>query len=93
MNLDFLKENTETFGLDIGSTSIKMVQLKKVFGKYELVSFGSAPVPENISLSDSNIDRETISRIIRELVHSSKIITKKVVASLSGDSVFTTVVR
>lgn len=91
--LDFLKENNECFGLDIGSSSVRIVQLKKAFGKYELVSFGSAEIPENLALSDSKLDQEAVGNIIKELVHSLHIVIKKVVTGLPGNAIFTTVVK
>lgn len=91
--LDKVKENTHYFGLDIGTSSIKIVQLKKSFGKFELVSFGSAPVDEEVSQSDSTIDKQKMSELIKNLVHSMHLFTKNVVVSLPGSVVFTTVIK
>ncbi len=89
----FLKESTDCFGVDVGSSSVRVVQLRRAFGKYELVSFGSAEVPENISQSDSKVDQEAIGGIVKELVRSLHIVINKVVMALPGDSIFTTVVK
>lgn len=91
--LDQLKENTDYFGLDIGTSSIKIAQLKKSFGKFELIAFGSAPVESGVSQSDSAIDKKKISEEVKRLVHSMHLVTKNVVVSLPGSSVFTTVIK
>lgn len=93
LGLDIIKENTNCFGLDIGTGSIKAVQLKKSFGKFELVSFGSAPLTENISQSDSSVDQKKIAEEIKKLVHSMHLVTKNVIMSLPGSTVFTTVIN
>lgn len=93
LGLDLLKENTDYFGLDIGTSAIKVVQLKKSFGKYELVSFGSTPVPEGVSQSDSDIDKKKVSEEIKKLIHSMHLVTKNVMVSLPGSAVFTTVIN
>lgn len=93
LGLDILKENTEYFGLDIGTSSIKAVQLKRAFGKFELISFGSAPMPEGISQSDSDIDKKRVAEEVKKLVHSMHLVTKNVIVSLPGDAIFTTVIN
>jgi len=89
--LDQLKENTDYFGLDLGTNSIKIVQLKKNFGKFELVAFGSAPLAIETAQSDSEIDKKKISDIIKNLIHSMHLVTKNVIVSLPGSAIFTTV--
>jgi type IV pilus assembly protein PilM len=91
--LNILKENTDYFGLDIGTSSIKAVQLKKSFGKLELVSFGSAPVSGGLTQSDSEIDKKKIAEEIKKLAHSMHLVTKNVIVSLPGSAVFTTVIN
>lgn len=93
LGIGLLKENTDYFGLDIGTSSIKAVQLRKAFGKYELVSFGGAPVPEGISQSDSNIDKKKMAEEIKKLVHSMHLVTKNVIVSLPGSAIFTTIIN
>lgn len=93
LGLDLLKENIDYFGLDIGTNSLKCAQLKKSFGKYELVSFGSAPVPEGASQSDSDIDKKKVAEEIKKLAHSMHLMTKNVIVSLPGSAVFTTVIN
>ncbi len=93
LGLKILKENTDYFGLDIGTSSIKVVQLRKSFGKQELISFGSVPVPEGVTQSDSAVDIKKLGKIVKDLVHSMHLVTKNAIVSLPGNSIFTTVVK
>jgi type IV pilus assembly protein PilM len=88
----FAKE--ELVGVDVGSTAVRLVQLKKGMGNQRsLVSFGSAQIPEKIAQSDSKIDRQKVAQIIRQLVKTSHISSNKVVAALPASDVFTTVMK
>jgi len=93
LGLNIIRENTDCFGLDVGTSSIKAVQLKKSFGKFELVSFGSASLEENVSQSDSDVDKKRVAEEIKKLVHSMHLVTKNVIMSLPGSTVFTTVIN
>jgi|GEM_PF-801008 len=93
LGLNFIKENVSYFGLDVGTSAVRLVKLKKSFGgKYELEAFGSMDIPEGLSLSDSEIDKKQMSEIVKKLVNSVKPGTQNVVVSLPGNSIFTTVV-
>lgn len=81
------------FGLDIGSSCIRLVQLRRSAGRYSLVSYGSANIPIGLSQSDSTLDIKQLSEVVKRLVADCKTSTKKVVVSLPGSSVFTTVVK
>lgn len=91
--LELLKENTDYFGLDIGTDSLKAVQLKRYFGKNELVAFGSIPIEAGVTQSDSDLDKKETGELVKKLVHSMHLVTKNVIVSLSGSSVFTTVIN
>lgn len=88
----FAKE--ELVGVDVGSTAVRLVQLKKGVGSQRsLVSFGSAQTPEKIAQSDSKVDRQKVAQIIKQLVKTSHISSDKVVAALPASDVFTTVIK
>lgn len=84
---------TDFIGVDVGSTAVRLVQLRRSMGKFTLVAFGSAQLPPNVSQSDSKLDMQALATVIKKLVKTSKISTKSAVASLSGSSIFTTVVK
>lgn len=83
---------TEFFGLDIGTSAIRLVQLRgngpvKMLAKYALV-----PVEAKMVLSDANTDQQKIAAIIKELVGQANVTTKNVAVGLPSQRVFSTVV-
>lgn len=87
----FVKE-TEFFGLDIGSSSIRMVQLRHGGNHPALAAYGSVPVAGNITTSDSQIDQSKVADLIRQLVHENRVAVKNVVVGLPSNKVFATVI-
>lgn len=80
------------FGLDIGSTQIRLVQLRGSGAHPALAAYGSADVPINVSRSDASADRDKIAGIVRQLVKDSGATAKSVVLSLPADKVFAAVI-
>ncbi len=90
--MSILSGITDFFGLDIGTTAIRLVQLRGPYGAKALVRYAYVPVDSKISLSDSKIDQEKLSSIIADLVAKSQVTTKNVAVGISTQKVFTTVV-
>lgn len=88
----FTSEN-EFVGVDIGSTALRIVQIKKDSGRNNLIAFASVPIPGSISRSDSKLDMQTVAQIIKNLFETTKISTKSVVTSLPTSSVFSTIIK
>jgi type IV pilus assembly protein PilM len=78
---------TEPFALDIGSTFIKLVQLKGSDKNYQLVKFGMVPLPPEVIVEGAVMDAGRVVDAIKELLSSQKVTTKNVVLSVSGSSV------
>jgi type IV pilus assembly protein PilM len=87
----FVKD-TEFFGLDIGSTAIRLVQLKRGGVHPPLVAYGALPLPQNLSMSDSKMDQEKVTELVRQLVRENRITAKDVVVGLPASKVFATVI-
>ncbi|CAN5656724.1 N/A [soil metagenome] len=80
------------FGLDIGSTELRVVQLKNTGGTKSLVRYGYVGVEGNISQSDSKADQQKLAEVVKHLVSSSGISTGNVAVGLPSNKVFTTLV-
>lgn len=74
-------------GIDIGSSSVKLVQLKEVRGGYQLVNLGMMKLPPEAIVDNAIMDSSSVVSVVRELVESLKIKTKNVATSISGHSV------
>src|SRR4051795_1059129 len=75
-------------GLDIGSSSVKLVQLKEA-GKrgYVLDGFGVAPLPPEAIVDGALMNSTAIVEAIRQLVSQFKLKNREVAIGVSGHSV------
>jgi type IV pilus assembly protein PilM len=75
-----------SIGLDIGSSYLKVVQLKDIKGGYELELFDILPLPPELIVDGSIIDSLRLVDFLKELVKKAKIKAKDAVISLAGHS-------
>ncbi len=79
----------ELVGLDIGDSSIKVVELKEL-GRgrgYEVQSFATEPLPQEAIVDGTIMDAGLIVDTLRRVWSQSRIRNKKVATALSGHSV------
>ena len=74
-------------GLDIGSSAVKVVELRPSGRSYKVVGFGTEAIPSDTIVDGAIIDAGAVVDAVRRLLEGRKIKTKEVVASLSGNSV------
>ncbi len=76
-------------GLDIGSSSVKAVELnrKSRSKEFELTHLGVAPLPPEAIVQGAFLNQSAIVDSIREAIDKAKIKTKQVAAAVSGHSV------
>jgi len=77
----------EVIGIDIGSSSVKLVQLKVLKGSYQLLNAGIVPLPPEAIVDNAIMDNASIVDAIKSLITSLGVKTKEVVCSISGNSV------
>lgn len=82
----FMKSK-EIVGIDIGSSSVKLVQLEEQKGAYQLKNAGILPLPSEAIVDNSLMDTTSIVETIKSLVKSLDIKAKDAVCSISGNSV------
>lgn len=88
-----LKGVGEFFGLDIGTSSVRVVQLgQRGDGGFVLRNFGYAPVDEQDVLSDSEASQNRLKVAITTAINQSGIKTKNVVVGVPSSKTFITVV-
>ena len=86
MQLPFLKK-AEVVALDIGSNSIKVVQLRQAKKGWELQKLGVAYLPPEAIVEGSIIDSMTVTNTVAELIAEQKIKAGDAVSALTGHSV------
>lgn len=88
MNLSNLfAKKKNVIGVDIGSSSIKIVELKEAKKGYQLLNYGIAPLPSEVIVDGAIMDSFAVVEAIKGLVADKKIKTKDAVISVSGHSV------
>lgn len=83
----FFSKKNEPVALDIGSTFIKLVQLKGTNKNYQLVKFGMVPLPPEVIVEGAVMDAGRVVESIKELLAAQKVSSKDAVISVSGSSV------
>jgi type IV pilus assembly protein PilM len=80
----FSRKENDLIGLDIGSHSIKLAQIKSIKNSYHLINFDFVRLPGDLIISDSIMNISNLGIIIKELFLKNKIKTKKIAFSLSN---------
>src|SRR5262245_33681954 len=74
-------------GLDIGSSCIKAVELKKSKGEIQVAHLGVEPLGADIVVDSMIVDSGSVSSAISKIFSDHKISSKAVATSVSGHSV------
>ena len=82
-----LAKQKSLVGLDIGSSSVKAVELKASRTGYELVSFGLESLPQDTVVDGAIMDAPQVANAISKIFDAQKTKTKNVATSVSGHSV------
>lgn len=81
------RKNKDLFGLDIGSHSIKLVEIKQVRKDYTLKTFGIKHLPKDVIVDGAVMDLVALGETIREVVAEAKPSSKYVAVAVSGQGV------
>jgi len=74
-------------GLDIGSSSVKLVHLKEAKRGHQLLAYGWAPLPPEAIVDGALMNSTAIVQAIQELVAQQKVKAKEVAIGVRGHSV------
>ncbi|MFT7256597.1 MAG: type IV pilus assembly protein PilM, partial [Candidatus Azotimanducaceae bacterium] len=76
-------------GLDISSTSVKLLELSRSGGKYRVESYGVEPLPENAVVEKNISDVEGVGEAIQRLIERAKTKVKLAAVAVAGSAVIT----
>ena len=82
-----LAKSKSLVGLDIGSSSVKAIELKKAKEGYELLSFGLEPLAQDTVVDGAIMDAPSVAEKIISIFDNQKVKSKNVATSVSGHSV------
>jgi type IV pilus assembly protein PilM len=74
-------------GLDIGSSSVKLVHLKEKRGGFQLLAFGTAPLPPEAIVDGALMNSAAIVQAIQDVFSQQKVKAKEVAIGVRGHSV------
>ncbi len=83
---------SEFFGLDIGTTAIRLVELHGSGRSKALVKYAYLPVDSKVAQSDAKSDQQRLVEAVRDLLGQAKITTRNVAVGVPSQRVFTTIV-
>ena len=80
-------------GLDITTSSIKLIELINSGSAYRVESYAAEPTPPNAINEKAIVDAEAVGEAIRRAVKRSGTKIKEVAFAISGDAVITKVIQ
>jgi type IV pilus assembly protein PilM len=80
------------FGLDIGTTAVRLVELHGNGPVKTLVKYAYVPVDSKLVLSDSKSDQQKLAQVIKDLLAQARMTTRNVAVGIPSQRVFTAVV-
>jgi type IV pilus assembly protein PilM len=90
--MSILSGVSDFFGLDIGTTAIRLVDLRGSGPVKALSRYAYAPVDAKVAMSDSKADQQKLAGAIADLVSQAHVLTRNVAVGIPSQRVFTTVV-
>lgn len=89
----FKKKHTGLLGLDISSTSVKLLELSRSGETYRVESYGYELLPEGVVMENAITNIEAVAAAIRRAYVKSRSKSKYVAVAVAGSSVITKTVN
>lgn len=89
--MSILSGVSDFFGLDIGTTAIRAVELKGKGSARVLHKYGQAPIDRKTSTSDSRSDQQKLAQVVKDLISQIGIGSNNVAVGIPSSKVFTAV--
>jgi type IV pilus assembly protein PilM len=80
-------KTSAVLGIDISSTTVKLLELSKQGVRYRVESYAVAPLPPGAVMEKSINDVDMVGAVIRQLVNRSHTQAQQAVAAVAGSSV------
>ena len=89
----FKKKNKAVLGVDISSTSIKIIELAEQNGRMQVEAYASEPLPENSVVEQAINDEEAVGGAIKKALLRSRSGVKRAAVAVAGSAVITKVIQ
>lgn len=88
--LSFLEKKAKpVIGLDISSTSVKLLELSRSGDRYRVESYSVKPLPPNAVVEKNIADPAAVAEVIKTMVKQSKTKLKHAAVAVAGSAVIT----
>ncbi|HUC95906.1 MAG TPA: type IV pilus assembly protein PilM [Candidatus Saccharimonadia bacterium] len=91
--MSILSGQSAFFGLDIGTSAIRLVELRGGGKIKSLVKYAYVPISSTLTQTASKADEEVLAETIKDLISKAHLSTKNVAVGIPSQKVFTTVVE
>ena len=88
----FRRKNIPVVGVDISSTSVKLLELTRSGGRYRVESYAVEPLPPNSVMEKNITDTQLVGEAIGRAVKKSGTRTRAAACAVAGSSVITKVI-
>jgi type IV pilus assembly protein PilM len=85
--------NRPLLGLDVTTSSVKLIELAQVGRGFRVESFAAEPTPANAINDKAIVDAEAVGEAIRRAVKRSGTKTREAAVAISGDAAITKVIQ
>jgi len=82
-----ITKKKDVVGVDIGSNSVKIVQLREIKGRFQLEAIGVLPLPPQAIVDNTLMDSSSIVETVKSLLDNLEIKAKEASCSISGNAV------
>src|SRR5438105_1606089 len=89
----FQRRYRPLLGLDITTSSVKLIELAMAGGQYRVEAYAAEPTPQNAMNEKAIVDAEAVGEAIRRAVKRSGAGAKEVAIAISGDAAITKVIQ
>lgn len=91
--LDFLEKKAKpVLGLDISSSSVKLLELSRHGDRYRVETYAVRPLPPNAVVEKNINDQEEVATVVKAMVKQSKTRLKHAAVAVAGSSVITKII-
>ncbi len=89
----FARKHRQLLGLDITTSSVKLIELTMGGGQYRVESYAAEPTPANSINEKTIVDAEAVGEAIRRAVKRAGAKSKECAIAISGDAAITKVIQ
>jgi type IV pilus assembly protein PilM len=87
------KKSSAVLGVDISSSSVKLLELSKHGDRYRVESYAVEPLPVDAVVEKNITNVEAVGEVLKRVVSKSRTSVKNVAVAVSGSAVITKVIQ